>query len=254
MKDIVIYVDQGVSGDALRQTVKCLQQEVDLKAHRLKRMDAKNLINGGWELKTALLIIPGGRDVYYHSALDGKGVERVRNFIKSGGGYFGICAGAYFAADAIEFDKGGQLQVCGKRSLEFFPGMAIGPAYGRGKYSYESDAGVEAAHISWKDEECFAYFNGGCYFDSAHRFSGVQVLSNYLNVEDRPAAIVECSVGKGRALLTGVHIEYSAPFLSRGSRHLERIYPQLEKGEATRRKIFREILRGFNIKLQGESV
>lgn len=249
-KDIVVYVDQGVSGEALRQTVKCLQQEVDLKAHKLKRKDAKSLIAGGWEGETSLLIVPGGRDVYYHASLDGKGTKRVREYVEQGGGYLGICAGAYFAADSIEFEKGGRLQVCGKRALELYPGLAIGPAYGLGKYSYESDQGVEAAHISWRNEECFAYFNGGCYFDSAHKFPGVQVLSSYLNIDASPAAIVECRVGQGRALLSGVHIEFSTHFLPRGSRHLERVLPHLEKAEEMRRKIFRDILKGFNIQLK----
>ncbi|MFI5335021.1 MAG: BPL-N domain-containing protein [Chlamydiales bacterium] len=249
-RDIVIYVDQGVSGDALRQTVKCLQKEVDLNAHKLKRKDAAQILGSAWEKETQLLIMPGGRDIYYHASLQQKGADRLKRFIENGGGYLGICAGAYFAADAIEFEKGGRLQVCGERHLKLFPGRAIGPAYGHGKYSYESDEGVEAAHISWRDQECFAYFNGGCYFDSAHTFSDVRVFGRYLNIEDAPAAIVECKVGKGRAFLSGVHIEFCAPLLSRGSRHIERIYPQLEKGESARREIFREILKEFNIKLK----
>jgi hypothetical protein len=46
----------------------------------------------------------------------------------------GICAGAYFGAGAIEFEKGGAYEVCANRSLAFFPGYAEGPAYGKNKY------------------------------------------------------------------------------------------------------------------------
>jgi glutamine amidotransferase-like uncharacterized protein len=250
MQDIVIYVDQGVSGEALRQTVKSLQQELDLNFHTLKRKDAKSLISEAWEKETALVIMPGGSDIFYHSALDGLGTRKLRKFVESGGAYLGLCAGAYFASDAIEFEKGGRLQVCGKRSLELFPGLAIGPAYGPGKYSYENEQGVEAAQISWGDEECFAYYNGGCYFDSPHKFSNVRVLSSYLNLENQPAAVIECSVGKGRALLSGVHIEFSSALLGRGGRYLERILPQLEQGEKKRRMIFREVLKGLGLKLK----
>lgn len=246
MRDIVVYVDQGVSGEALRQTVKCLQHEVDLNRHALKRKNAKQLTTGGWEKETALLVIPGGRDVYYHSALDGKGTERIRRYVEEGGGYLGICAGAYFAADIIEFEKGAHLQVCGSRSLKFYPGRAIGPTYGHGRYSYE-DQHIEAAPISWNHEEGFTYFNGGCYFDSAQQFPNVRVLSQYLNVEDKPAAIVECTVGKGKALLSGVHVEFSTRFLMRDGHRLERVFPQLEQSEKLRRVIFREILKRFNI-------
>jgi biotin--protein ligase len=250
MNDIIIYVDQGVSGEALRQTVKSLQQEVDLTVHALKRMDAKQLLNEEWESKTALLIVPGGRDVFYHASLSGQGTEKVKRFVEKGGRYLGLCAGAYFGADAIEFEKGGRLEVVDKRSLEFFPGRAVGPAYGPGKYSYESDAGVEAAKISWKGEECFAYFNGGCYFDAANRYPNVEVLSSYTNLEERPAAIVECKLGKGKALLSGVHIEFCTFFLTRGSKYLEKVLPKLQEGEEKRRKIFREVLKGFGLKLK----
>lgn len=250
MTNIIIYVDQGVSGEALRQTVKSLQQEVDLSRHTLRRKDAKGLTGEEWEPETALLIIPGGRDIYYHSALSGEGAARVKRFIERGGSYLGLCAGAYFASGAIEFEKGGALQVCGERPLKLFPGQAIGPAYGHGKYSYESDQGVEAASISWNGKDSFAYFNGGCYFDSAHTFPHVKVLSAYLNLDEKRAAIVQCKVGKGKAILSGVHIEFSAPFLSRGSRHLERVYPRLEESEGMRRTIFREVLKELGVTLK----
>jgi biotin--protein ligase len=250
MQDIVVYVDQGVSGEALRQTVKSLQQELDLNFHALKRMDARRLISEAWEKETALVVMPGGRDVYYHSALDGMGTKKLRHFVEKGGSYLGLCAGAYFAAEAIEFEKGGRLQVCGKRSLELFPGRALGPAYGPGKYSYENEQGVEAAHISWGEEECFAYFNGGCYFEGAHKFANVRVLSSYLNLEDRPAAVIECSVGKGTALLSGVHIEFNSNLLGRGSHYLDRIHPLLEQTEKKRRAIFREVLKGLGLRLK----
>jgi uncharacterized membrane protein len=37
------------------------------------------------------------------------GVRRVRDFVEKGGGYLGLCAGAYFAASSIEFEKGSSL-------------------------------------------------------------------------------------------------------------------------------------------------
>jgi glutamine amidotransferase-like uncharacterized protein len=250
-KTIIIYVDQGVSGEALRQTVKSLQQEVDLSVHSLVRKDSKQILHEPWQQDACLFLMPGGRDVHYHSALSGSGTEKIKRFVENGGAYLGLCAGAYFAAEAIEFEKGGKLQVCGKRDLELFPGVAIGPAYGLGKYSYESDQGVEAAQISWENEECFTYFNGGCYFEGAQGFSNVSILSSYMNLEASPAAIISCKVGKGTALLSGVHIEFSAQHLQRGSAHFERIYPMLEKSEEKRRAIFRNVLKKLGVTLKG---
>jgi len=248
MQQIIIYVDRGVDGAGLKQTVKSLRNAIDPEKYELRRLDAKGILSGGWQDKTALLVIPGGRDVYYHAALDGIGTEAIRNFVAEGGNYFGICAGAYFAASLIEFEKGGNFEVCGLRSLCFFPGVAQGPAYGNDKYRYDSLQGVEAASVNWKGEETFhVYFNGGCCFQNAHNYPGVEILGAYDDLEKKPAAIVSCSVGEGKAILSGVHLEYSAPYLYRFNKHIEKIYPRLQSGEEMRKKAFREILSGFNI-------
>jgi glutamine amidotransferase-like uncharacterized protein len=250
MGQIIVYVDQGVDGAALKHTLKSLQQEIDPQRHAIRRMDAAAIKSEPWEKETTLLIIPGGRDVYYHSSLAPEGTLKIRNFVSSGGHYLGLCAGAYFASDFIEFEKGGYLEVLGKRNLEFYPGKAIGPAYGLNKYSYENEKGAEAALISWKEGQCFAYYNGGCYFEGAHNYPDVEVLSTYDHLDGKPAAIVSCKFGKGRAFLSGVHIEYSSHFLSRGSPFLENIAPILHESEEKRRAVFRDLLERMSIQLK----
>lgn len=243
MRNIIVYVDEGVSGSSLRHVVKSLQLEIGSDQYRLKRMDAAGIRSQDWELDADLLVVPGGRDVYYHEKLGQEGASRIKTFVQSGGAYLGICAGAYFAASEIEFEKGGHLEVCGKRRLQFFPGMAIGSAYGNNKYRYDSEQGVEAALIHWKNSlHSFAYFNGGCYFDRPDHHSNVTVLADYAELEENPAAIVMCDVSKGKALLSGVHLEYGLQALTEGNPYLDRIYPLLKKTDNARRQIFREIL------------
>lgn len=50
----------------------------------------------------SLLIIPGGYTVKYVNALGEEGFEGIREFVAGGGGYIGICAGAYIAARTVE--------------------------------------------------------------------------------------------------------------------------------------------------------
>jgi len=249
MKQIIVYVDQGVDGVSLKQLVKNLYQEVDLSEYIIRRMDAQMLKTANWEPETALLIIPGGRDIYYHTALDGCGTDKIRRFVESGGCYLGLCAGAYFASNEIEFEKGGRLQVCAKRSLSFYPGKAIGPAYGPNRYSIESQEGVEAALIAHKDVSCFVYYNGGCFFDADRSFSHVTSLAIYKQLQDEPPAILSCQVERGLAILSGVHIEFSTQFLPSHDQHIERIYPFLHKDDEKRRQLFRQILSQFSISL-----
>lgn len=251
MQQILVYVDEGVDGMALKQVVKSLQKEVDTERHLLKRMDAAGLIRGGWQDQTALLIIPGGRDIYYHAKLDGLGTQIIRSYVEGGGSYLGICAGAYFACKNIEFEKGGSLEVCGSRSLMFYPGVATGPAYGKNKYRYDGFQGAEAAYLSWDNGSPFhAYFNGGCQFVGAHEYPTVKILGSYLDLDETPAAIVECTVGKGRALLTGAHIEYSADHMQGDLPELARLISCLQNGDPLRREVYRTMLARLCIKLK----
>ena len=242
MQQIIIYVDQGVDGVAFKQTVKSLSLEIDPHKYQIVRMDARKIKTDDWMEKTALFIMPGGRDVYYHEALGDEGAYKIRSFVAQGGFYLGLCAGAYFASDAIEFEKGGRFEVCAKRNLSFYPGLAKGPAYGLNRYSYEDSRGSEAALISWDDDSVFSYFNGGCLFVDPGKYESVSVLSRYLNIEEQPAAIVSCSYGNGRAILSGTHLEYSFRLMQNQDPYLQRIYSQLHSSEEKRREVFRGML------------
>jgi glutamine amidotransferase-like uncharacterized protein len=252
MQQVVIYVDQGVDGVALKQTVKSLQMELDPEKYNIRRMEACKLKEEGWEDRTAAIIIPGGRDVYYHSALGQEGSEKIKKYVQQGGAYLGLCAGAYFASEEIEFEKGGRHEVCAKRTLCFYPGTARGPAYGLNKYSYEDSRGAEAALISWKHDTVFSYFNGGCLFEEPEKHSNVSILSRYMNLEGQPAAVVSCEHGKGRAILSGTHLEYSIDCLSDTDPYLGRIYSQLHSSEEKRREVFRDVLSRLGLFLKNE--
>jgi biotin--protein ligase len=235
---ILVYVDQGVDGAALKHLVRSLKQE----GHSVRRIDARGLIETDWEKSAKLLIVPGGRDCFYHTSLKGQGTQKIRVFVERGGSYLGICAGGYFGCDRIEFEKGEALEVCDERFLKFFPGVAKGPAYGSNRYSYESAKGAEAARISWAEGASHVYFNGGCYFESDNACNDFQVLSRYLDLPGAPAAILKMQYGSGRVILSGVHFEYQASLFPLEDRFLSALSPLLTQAEESRRKIFRDIL------------
>ena len=63
----------------------------------------ENFIKSGKLLNyCTVLIVPGGYTAKYVSALGKDGFEKIREFIAKGGGYIGICAGAYIAAKTVE--------------------------------------------------------------------------------------------------------------------------------------------------------
>ena len=172
-----------------------------------KLITADELINTPWGKNAKLLVIPGGRDLPYQEKLKGTGNDKIKSFVKNGGIYLGICAGAYYACNDIEFDKTGDLEICEKRDLGFFPNTAIGPIFGPNTYKYNSH---ESAHlleiVLMNNLSLHFYYNGGCFFKNAKISSNTQILARYKDNDE--AAIIKCKYGKGYAYLSGVHFEY----------------------------------------------
>lgn len=165
---------------------------------------AAAILDGALE-NISMFIMPGGRDCPYHESLKGLGNKRIRAFVENGGTYLGICAGAYYGCGWVEFDKGFPLEVCEQRELRFFTGAAIGPAFGKGTFEYNSETGARWARIGTENGIFHIYYNGGCTFEGD--FSNVRVLARYLDLPGAPPAIIECPNGKGKAILSGVHLE-----------------------------------------------
>jgi biotin--protein ligase len=212
VKKILIYSDRGAGPFS----IKCLQSELERESvntfYSIELVDKEVLKSSKWHKDCAVLIFPGGRDIPYHSALKGSGNDSIIDYVWQGGKFWGICAGAYYGSSKIEFEKGGDLEVIATRDLKFFPGVASGPAYGPGQFCYRTQRGALIAKLQFRTSICAAYYNGGCCFVDATQHTNVTILGNYEEVLDKPAAIIDCAVGDGTALLCGVHPEYSGYF------------------------------------------
>jgi len=237
MFKILIYSDQGVSAKSYANTVKSLKA-LPLNIS-IKSVDSEELKNAETLKDARLLIIPGGRDLPYVERLKGLGISNIRRWVEEGGAYFGICAGAYFGASYVSFEKGGELEVLGDRDLKFFEGSAVGPALGLRPFRYGSEEGAHAALIQYQGESCYCYFNGGCTFEG--KLDDVAVLAHYEELAGRPPAIIQCQVGKGLAILSGVHPEYSVSSLDMRDPYLQAIFPLME--EDARKQLFESLLR-----------
>jgi biotin--protein ligase len=193
----------------------------------------------------------------YCTKLNGAGNAQIRSYVEAGGTYVGFCAGAYYGSKTVEFNRNSVSgdEVYAERELSFFPGSAVGPVLA--PYEANSKTGARIAKIKWiVNGESSAqihqvYYNGGCYFSGAASHPNVQVLGYYANEGfEGLAAIIKCKIGNGKALLSGVHPEYSAQniqehvlnSLSQVDRnHFEiNIMPRLCDG--THRDVFRHII------------
>jgi biotin---protein ligase len=136
-------------------------------------LSAPELLAGAWTDSAALLCMPGGADLPYCKRLNGHGNKIIRGklrlcahlalrcvpaacwslwllclsaravllrhtgFVTHGGAYLGLCAGAYYATERVEFEPGELLQVVGARELGLFPGIARGAVFAGAALSVE---------------------------------------------------------------------------------------------------------------------
>ena len=100
---IIVYNGPGASEFCVREVLRTLTglgwwKSIDTIS------DPQSLITALSRFEKGLLIMPGGRDKPYQESFTGDGVKTIRDFVQRGGTYIGICAGAYFACENIEFE------------------------------------------------------------------------------------------------------------------------------------------------------
>ncbi|UZJ54270.1 hypothetical protein CBS101457_003590 [Exobasidium rhododendri] len=244
MSNVLVYSGPGVSSSALSHTLKTLR--ILLPSYDVQCINAKSLAVDPWSSNASLFVLPGGRDLPYVGELGAshrsstfskslRADERIRDFVQEGGSFLGICAGAYYASSRCEFEEGiPEMQVVGDRpSLQFFPGTCRGTVFPG--FVYESDKGARMVELQvegrGEQAKYTTYYNGGGAFMEAAKYQnrGVKVLSRYISEGDSDvkshgqiaikaglagqAAVIQCTVGKGHALLFGTHPEF--PLASR---------------------------------------
>lgn len=230
--NVLVYDGPGTSPSSVSHTLYTLRRHVGTR-YAVQTISADALNYHPWTPTCVLLVFPGGRDVPYLNALP-HAAPIIRNYVRNGGSYLGLCAGAYFASARVEWEVGSMQEVVGDRPLEFYPGTCEGCTY-KG-FSYNSEAGAYPVSLQPLDaygEEIDPlsglYYNGGGHFVDADEKSseGVESLMRYIGGEgDGKVAAVACRVGRGIALLFGVHIEYPL-FFEPAAGALRRYHPSL---------------------------
>lgn len=263
-----MYSDGGVgaSDNCVTMTTASLRDTISRAnlPHTVRTTTSEELVGSNWRDSCRLLVMPGGRDLPYCKELDGMGNQMISHFVKEGGSYLGICAGAYYGSAYVEFAKGDpHMEVVGPRELAFFPVTAKGPVFPG--YSYETNAGAHSAGgmvtkvggevLGLPEESLSLFYNGGCNFFSRGSKEGnlpYQELLCYTgNSEPHPpdpspnvsatAGLIGGHVGEGKVILSGLHFEASVPLLEKcyhGDDYITPLLPVLKKSEHQRQTLF----------------
>jgi glutamine amidotransferase-like uncharacterized protein len=167
-------------------------------------LSAEDINNGGFENCSALCI-PGGDMYAYSQDISSAGKENIMRFIQEGGGYIGICGGAYFAAEKVEW-RGSQLEMA---TLNLFSGTASGPIEEIAPYPEYTMCKVDIVnHVhpitrSENDSMTILYYWGPAF--SASTDSNVTILGCY--EKGNRTAILAFPFYQGRVFLIGTHPE-----------------------------------------------
>ncbi len=89
---VAVYEDTGASHN-LPYLLKALGEHSDLRVDRVNAVAIRSGCLAGYDV----LIQPGGSGSVQGKTLGEEGREQIRAFVRKGGGYLGICAGAYLA-------------------------------------------------------------------------------------------------------------------------------------------------------------
>jgi glutamine amidotransferase-like uncharacterized protein len=122
---IALYIDDAVWPNCKLYTENKLKE-----TGLLYTIINKDTMLKGSLIYYSVLIIPGGRPDLYEKNIGQEGLNVINNYVSRGGGYIGICGGAYLAAETnIWRGWAGEPRTCSSYSgkLNIFKGTADGP-------------------------------------------------------------------------------------------------------------------------------
>jgi glutamine amidotransferase-like uncharacterized protein len=164
-----------------------------------------------WHRDTLLLCMPGGASTPMAEKLNGAGNASIRRYVENGGAYFGICAGAYYAASRVSFRYAGTPPLEKEHELGLLPAHCDGPIAEFGVREFDATGtrclrSVEITCVSTGARYREPYW-GGPRFIVDESNPNLTVLYRYSQLPDHNAAVISMAIGKGRALLSSVHPE-----------------------------------------------
>jgi len=198
--DIAVYLDRGVWDEGTHAVKKMLEW----MNYSVEYVDASTINEVGLD-KYRVLCIPGGDMYDYSQDISAKGKENIKNFVRDGGGYVGICAGAYFACSNVVW-RGTTLSMT---SLGLLQGTATGPINEIAPYPNYTMCKVNIVNHehpitqSVPENHWILYYWGPAFVTSHN--ANVTILGNY--DQGNRTAMLAFEYGKGRVFLIGTHPE-----------------------------------------------
>jgi glutamine amidotransferase-like uncharacterized protein len=144
-------------------------------------------------LKTARVWVqPGGVSNQAYYAMTPSLRKALYEFVKTGGGYVGFCAGAFMATGRIG----------GTRDA----GLGIFPGWTNIYYTWNENSSVTYSleKVKWGNQDRKVFFQGGPYIYGVPSGQNVEIMATY---QYGAIAAARTEFGEGRVYITGLHPE-----------------------------------------------
>lgn len=223
---VALYLDSGSAGNGVFHWIRLISHSPQLELHGVTGEDVRAGKLAGMDM----LVMPGGSSSQQYKSLGEEGARKVREFVCSGGSYFGTCAGLACVLNdprrlkLLPFNRkpksGGATAII----MVDFPEsgakvMDIEP----GKYKVRYSGGpipIPGKKIDGGSGEVLAvYRNTVSYFNKPE--------GNFFG----DAAVIFGRLGKGKVIATGFHPEYwesSYPIVAGGFYAVTGVKPTFE--------------------------
>ena len=205
-------VNAGIFQNERNSNIPIARQLALSPEYNLRVLGPEDYTNGVLE-KLDLVIQPGGGATSQYKALGEKGTEALKNFVRNGGKYYGVCAGAFLAM---------------QQSREGYPRLGLIPFKGDDPEHYRGDAPIKVSFTESGAKELgltnqtrtVIYFGGPAAVDGDKiEDADVKVLGKYagriINTRSpKPVkemvdkgAFIGGRVGKGKVFVSCPHPE-----------------------------------------------
>lgn len=199
---VAIYDDTGSSGEGVPACLSQLSGQRDVQVNKL---DARGIQRGlsGYHV----VIFSGGSASSQANKIGLAGREQVRRFVEAGGGYVGICAGAYLACEGLPW------------GLKILNAKTPTPLWQRGRANLKiesTEAGRELLHLPDSNE--IIYNNGPVLIPASHpslaKFESLAFFRtevskhpSHKGLQVNTSAIARGRYGQGKVLVSSPHPE-----------------------------------------------
>lgn len=204
---VVLYTDKGSTGKGIPRVTELLGKDPQFN---LVKLNAEQLRTQDWSDSKAI-IFTGGSGSGQSKTIGPEGVKKVHDFVENGGGYVGICAGAYLACEGFSW------------GLKILDAKTVSSKWKRGEGTVKLEFTSKGQEIlGFKSgEHKIRYANGPIYcaanIETLPDYEPLALFRTELAENDSPKgvmvnapAMVASQFGKGRVLCSSPHPEQTA--------------------------------------------